>query len=155
MKSFAVAAVAAALAVAASPALARDLPKGGLTLEEVAQRMRDAGYKASIEKDGDTRYIVSGTGGVNFDVYAEDCKDGRCASLQFVAGFDMNPGMSPARVSEWQRTKRWVRMRVDDEGDPFIARDVNLYPGGTEEAVEEELAIWSMMVGEFSRFIGW
>ncbi|HYE41762.1 MAG TPA: YbjN domain-containing protein [Caulobacteraceae bacterium] len=155
MKFLAPAACATLFLIAAAPAAARPLPERGMTLEQIAEQMREAGYKAQIVKEGERRHVASATGGVNFEVYPDDCKEDRCASMQFSAGFDMVKPVAPEKVNEWARTKRWARMHLDEEGDPFLSRDVNLAPGGTTESFAEELNIWDLMVGEFTGFIGW
>lgn len=157
MKRLACAVTLGALVLAAAtPAAARNLPRGGMTLEEVAQEMKRAGFDAVIEGEADKRHIDSKAGDIQFSVTVDDCKpNGRCESMHLSAGFDLTTPLTAAKVNEWAGDKRWASMWLDDEGDPYIFRDVNLSPGGTSEAFKEELGIFHLMVTEATKFIGW
>ena len=143
-------------ALVAGPASAAELPKGGLTIEEMQTWLRDAGYKADLKTEDDTSRIASATEGVNFDVYMYDCaKDKRCASLQFRAGFDLTEAMAPAKANEWNTKKRYAKVYLDDESDPYLEYDANLSPGGTYEALKDDFGVWQNMISEFKDFIDW
>ena len=88
-----------ALALSAGAASARDIPPGGLTLAEVAGWLQQSGYKVESKTTAaGVKYLDSAAEGVNFDIYLYDCKDDRCASMQFAAGFDMKaPGLAGGR----------------------------------------------------------
>jgi hypothetical protein len=147
-------ATAIAVAVVSTSALAKDLPAGGLTAEEVASWMQDAGYQAKIvtEKNGQ-KTITSSTGGVRFHVGFYDCKSQRCASIQFFAGFNTQGALNPVKMNEWNRSKRWARGYVDQVNDPWIEMDVDLSPGGTYEILNDEFAIWRNTLNNFNGFI--
>jgi hypothetical protein len=82
MKQLIVAA-AAALALAPGAGWAKDLPAGGLTLEEMASWLQGEGYKAEIQTaDDGSRNIYSAADGQNFHVDTYDCKGDRCALFQ-------------------------------------------------------------------------
>jgi hypothetical protein len=142
----------------AADAPAKDIPKGGLTLDETVSWLQGGGYKAEVKtlKSGD-RYISTAAEGMNFDVYLDDCKDKRCASLEFVAGFDLKGGMKdgPKKVGEWNQNKRWLRAYLDDERDPWCVMDVSLEPGRSFAALDDDFAIWRTSMTEFKTFIGW
>ncbi|HZU91590.1 MAG TPA: YbjN domain-containing protein [Stellaceae bacterium] len=142
------------MAVGATATSAKDLPAGGLTVEEVAQWLQADGYQAKIvtEKNG-AKTITSSSGGVNFHIGFYDCRSERCASLQFFAGFDTHGALNPVKMNEWNHTKRWARGYVDQVDDPWIEMDVDLSPGGTYDILNDEFAIWRNVLGDFSRFI--
>lgn len=152
----AAATAALAWACAAGAVAAKDLPAGGMTLQEVAAWLQDQGYKAELKTDdsGD-RYIASAAEGVNFDVHAYDCTGGRCTSIQMVAGFDLDDGLSLEQANDWNRGKRYAKAYLDDERDPYIDFDINLSPGGTEAALNDNLGVWLMMLPAFRSHIGW
>jgi len=149
--------LAACLAASAGPAAARDIPAGGLTLDETVAWLRRAGYPATPHpEDGVHPYVSSKLGTADFAVRLYDCKTGgRCASLQFTAGFDLANGLSLDRVNAWNMEKRYVKAYLDDERDPFAGYDINLSPGVTYEALDDAFLLWRSFLPDFTAFIGW
>jgi hypothetical protein len=145
---------AVAVIAGATAAPAKDLPAGGLTVEEVANWLQSDGYQAKIvtERDGQ-KTIASSSGGVNFHIGFYDCKNQRCASIQFFAGFNTHGALNAGKMNEWNHTKRWARGYVDQVDDPWIEMDVDLSPGGTYEILNDQFAIWRNVLNGFSRFI--
>ena len=147
---------ALALAASAAGAQARDIPAGGLTVDEVAAWLQQAGYKGAIDKtDSGERYVTSAADGATFQVYMYDCKDGpRCGSMQFSMAFDLAKGLTPDKINEWNRDKRYIKAYLDAEGDPWGQYDVNLSPGRTYEGLDDDFAIWRQTIPVFKTFIG-
>lgn len=142
------------LAAAASPVGAESLPAGGLTAEEVASWLHSHGYKADVgTTDEGEPVITSATQGVKFKVHFYDCTDGRCASIQFLAGFDTDGSYSLAQANRWNWGKRWLTVAIDDHDDPWVAQDVSLSPGGTYENLSDEFDIWNDMLATFLKTI--
>lgn len=141
MKKLIVAA-AAALALTFSSAPARDIPDGGLTLEQIASWLQAAGYKAEIKTEDGKRNIYSSSDGWNFHISQYDCKGAVCGSFQFWVGFDTKGAFNAQRINKWNKENRWIRAYVDDTNDPWIEMDVDLTPGGTYENLNDEFAIW-------------
>src|SRR5271156_2937930 len=82
---------AAALAwlVLGNVAVARDLPDHGMAVDGLVKWLKDANYSAIVQNEDDgSRSIYSSTDNQNFHIYVYDCKDERCASIQFSSGFD-------------------------------------------------------------------
>jgi len=145
-----------ALALVPAAAWAKDLPAGGLTLEEVASWLQAAGYKAEIQTSDDgTRNIYSATDGVNFHVYTYDCKEARCGSLQFSVGFSTKGSSNAAAMNDWNRQNRWTRAYADTVNDPWIEYDVDLSPGGSYEILDDQFTIWRQALGRFTKYINW
>lgn len=155
MKRFLLAA-AACLAFAAA-AEARPINDRGMTVEEVSAWLKSAGFEPKIQKtDKGEPYVHSTTReGVKFDIDLYDCAEGRCRALQFVAGFDLKEPLEPAKVNAWNRTKRYLRLSVDDNGDPTFAYDANVAPGGTYEALQDDLDIFIQFIPEVLQHIEW
>lgn len=142
------------LALAAPPAGAQSISVADGP--EIAAILIAEGYKARLETDnaGDPM-IVSGAGGAQFEVFFYDCVAGaRCGSLQFSAGFDMNEPVSLDAVNIWNDRKRYAKMSVDEEGDPFLRYDINLEGGVARESLISSLGVWDSLLGEFVGFIG-
>lgn len=146
---------ALALALFSNVAAATDLPAGGMTLDEVAKWLQDAGYKAQIMtlKSGD-RIIASGADGFTWKVYQFDCDGDRCGSIQFAMGLNTKGAFDTAKMNEWSKKNRWARAYVDSVNDPWLEYDVDLTPGGTYELLNDEFATWRSTVKRFHAFLG-
>jgi|HubBroStandDraft_1064217.scaffolds.fasta_scaffold211961_2 hypothetical protein len=143
-------AIAAALALAPGVVSAADLPSDGLTINEVVGWLKGAGYGAEIVPDDNgAQHVRTSVGGANFGVYMFDCKDGRCGSIQFAAGFSTHGGFDISRMNQWNRDNRWARGYYDSVNDPWVEMDVDLTPGGTYELLNDELATWNNSLKRF------
>lgn len=144
------------LALSAAPAAARPYPSGGVTPEEVAVVMRAAELPVTLETDdqGDPT-IKTSYKKVNWRVYFYKCEDGRCASLQFSAGYDFEDGLTYRKINEWNFTKRFARAALDEEMDPFIRYDVDAERGFTTEAMALAIETWLLALPSFTDFIGY
>ncbi len=138
----------------APAAFAGVLPDGGVTAEEVADVLRGKGFQAQIatDKEGDP-LVRSSAGGVRFGVYFYGCNhQPRCKSIQFSAGIKTK-GVAQAKMTEWNRTKRFGRAYIDDESDPWLNMDMDVEHGATTEALANDLERWSSVLGIFTKFI--
>jgi len=148
-------AVLALSLVSTAPAAAGPIPNGGVTVEDMVRFLQSKGYKAEVKSGSTGRYIASATGGVNFDVYFYDCVSGRCASVQFEAGFDLTNGITTAKINEWNRDKRYMKAYVDSGADPHVSMDANTSPARTYEGLADDFGVWTGTLPAFAQFIGW
>jgi hypothetical protein len=138
----------------APPASAGPLPDGGVTAKEVADVMTSKDFPAEIatDKDGDP-LVRSTVKDFKFGVFFYGCHGKpRCDSIQFSAGFSLK-GVTPEKVAQWNRTKRFGRAWLDDQSDPWVEMDMDLEHGATTEAVANDLDRWVGVVTEFNKFI--
>jgi hypothetical protein len=155
MKSTGLAGCAAlALMLAAGGAVARDLPSGGVTRQEVAGWLQQQGYKANIHNDSSGESIVSSTSsaGVNFDIYFFSCTSGRCSSLQYAAGWDPLTLGTADHINAWNRDKRYLRAYLDAHNNVWAEYDVDIDPGGSWEQMDQSLARFNAQVGDFKTY---
>jgi hypothetical protein len=146
----------ATLSLAPGAALAKDLPEGGMTLEEIAVWLQSKGLPAEVKSDDKgKRHVYSSLDGAKFEIYVYDCKDGRCGSMQYAAGFDTKGAYGPVPINEWNRDNRWTRAYADTVNDPWLEYDIDLTPGGTYDLLDDQLEIWKSAVGRFRKFIKW
>lgn len=133
------------------------LHNDGMTGAEVAKWLQDAGYKAELTTDkGGDPMIRSAAGGVNFNIYFYDCEiKPRCKAIQFSAGFDLKTAMTPAKINEWNKGHRYLKAYLDDEGDPQVDYDVNINAGRTKAGLDDDFAVWTSMIDDFTTFIDW
>jgi putative sensory transduction regulator len=146
---------ALALALLAGGALAADLPSGGsMTIAEVNAWLQSKGYTTRIvanAQDGDHIEVISAQPRFIVDLF--DCKQERCGSLEFKAGFDMHGKFRPGDVNGWNQDKRWGKAYTDAQNDPWLAMDVDTSPGGAYELLNDELDVWNEMLPEFAKYI--
>jgi hypothetical protein len=137
-------------------AMAKDLPAGGMTLEEIAGWLQAKGLTADIETSASgVRSLSSAADSGKFHINTYDCKDNRCGSLQFSQGFDTKGKFGPDAMNAWNRENRWARAYADKVNDPWIEYDVDLTPGGSYELLDDQFAIWRDVLGRFHKQIGW
>lgn len=85
--------------------------------------MRAEGYEASLDKDGDVLWKVDG-----FKSHIFVSNDGQ--SIQFHTSFS-DGSATLKKVNEWNRSKRYSRTYLDDDGDPHLALDLDMSGGVT------------------------
>ena len=137
-------------------AQAQDIHKDGMTGPEVSAWLQKGGYKAELTKDdqGDP-LINSAAEGQTFKIYFYDCKDERCKALQFSAGFDLKTPLALEKANEWNRKNRYLKVYLDDDGDPYVQYDVNVNAGRTISGLDDDFGVWTGMIGDFTKFIDW
>jgi len=124
----------------------------------ILQAVHEYGYTATMETDSDGDPKISGkVSNTSFNVYFYGCTDNTdCKSLIFKAGYNLTDGMSAMKINEWNRTKRFSRAYIDDEGDPFLEMDVNLDYGGVSDGnFQDTLDWWRVSVESFEKYIDW
>lgn len=141
----------------AGAAQAQEIHKGGMTGPEVAAWLQKGGYKAELTKDSsDDPLINSAADGQTFKIYFYDCDEAkRCKALQFSAGFDLKTPLKLEKANEWNRNNRYLKVYLDDDGDPYVQYDVNVNAGRTMAGLDDDFGVWTGMIGKFTTFIDW
>ena len=156
MRTSLLAAGAAVLLLSGGAASAAPEPhKDGMTLKEIQAWLLESGYKAELKTDDGEGYITSAAEGVRFEVYPNDCRKGRCASMQMVAAFNVKDKLDAQKANAWNSAKRYVDCYIDDEGDPWFTYDINVSPGGTRAALDDNFSIWLSFLPDIKQHIGW
>ena len=153
----AIIALAAATALLSGAARAEEIHKDGMTGPEVAAWLQKGGYKAELTKDSsDDPMINSAAEGQTFKIYFYDCDEAkRCKALQFSAGFDLKEPLKLEKANEWNRKNRYLKVYLDDDGDPYVQYDVNVNAGRTMAGLDDDFGVWTGMIGDFTTFIDW
>lgn len=124
----------------------------------IAELMKDFGYRAELTTDdqGDPK-IKSAGGGANYSIYFYGCENNEnCNSIQFSAGFDLTDGTTLEVVNEWNTNKRYGKVYLDNENDPYIEMDINLFGGGiSPETLKDDLGLWDNLLADFQDHIDW
>jgi hypothetical protein len=126
------------------------IPDGGLTIEDVAAWLQSAGYVAKlVTAENGKRHIVSNTQGTPFNIFMGDCKGERCASIDLAAGFSTGGKFDIAQLNDWNNNNRWCRSYYDDVRDPWLEMDIDLWPGGTYESLNDQFGTWNNTLARF------
>lgn len=84
----------------------------GITGPELAEILHDEGYRARLVTDsGGDPQIETRMSGLDVYVYFYDCdKGGRCGTLQFSVGLDLEEGSTLETVNAFNREFRYARV---------------------------------------------
>ncbi|OUS08617.1 hypothetical protein A9Q96_04040 [Rhodobacterales bacterium 52_120_T64] len=121
----------------------------------IAALVQDEGYRAVIGTDGvGDPMITSSANGYDFDIYFYGCTDGEnCRDVQFSVTFDMEDGMSLTRAQDFNLEKRWAKVYLDEDSDPVLEMDANLYGGVSATNFEDTLDWWVILMNDFIDYI--
>lgn len=72
----------------------------------------------------------------------------RCDSFQFFWGME-KAGIAPEQINEWNRSKRFGKAYLDEEGDPILEMDVNVAHGVGYRNIEDTFDWWRVVLNEF------
>ncbi len=151
-------ALGAAIVLAAAPASAQVVDAS--SPEDVAAVMEANGLGAEIEylDDAEGPVISSSTDSLQFLITFEACdEDGyECELIVFRCGFSMEPEDQPDldMINGWNG-EFWGKASLDEEGNPWIALEINVIGGLTEGNLVDTLTWWDGMMNEFASYIGY
>lgn len=145
--------VAGGIVLGAGSALADNVVYAGMTGAQVADKLRDAGYKAELtaDKDGDP-LIRSAASGAKFLVYFYGCDKAAervCKSLQFLSIWDRD-GASADTVNAFNAEYRNGKLWLDGE-DMILAFETGV-DGVTDTHFVRTLRSWESVLGNLIRF---
>ena len=98
-----------------------------ITAEELREMMRAEGYEATLDGEGNVRWKLEGFRSSIF--VAKDQK-----AIQFHSSFS-DGSATLKKVNEWNRTKRFSRAYLDDDGEPHLELDLELDGGVTQARI--------------------
>ena len=58
-------------------------------------------------------------------------------------------------MNDFNRDNRWVKAYVDSKDDPWIEMDIDLYPGGTKEGLDDQFTVFHDLLVSFKKYISW
>jgi hypothetical protein len=126
----------------------------GSQVDEIVNIARGYGA-ATLETQGNGDPRIAGKiEGVSYHAFFMNCTDHTdCEDINFYAGFLDNKQTLDA-INEWNRDKRFGKAYLDTDLDAVIEYDVNLERGVTRENLDANFAVWSLVLGQFTTFIG-
>jgi hypothetical protein len=144
-------AMPAATAVTQPPAiLTGAIPDGGFTIEDIVAWLQSDGYTTKVVPDGDGEsHVVTNTQNSPCNIFPNDFKGGRYASLGLGTGFAAHGKFDISHINEWNSNNRWCRAYYDSVNDPWLVMDIDLWPGGTYESLRDQFGAWNNTLGRF------
>jgi hypothetical protein len=106
---------------------------------------------ASLQQDGmGDPQIMGRMNGVPYLVHFYGCMNGQnCKALLFQAAWT-NPGtVTLEQVNVWNSVKRFGKAYLDDENDPVVEWDVNLFGGVSPRNLEDAFDWWRLVLENF------
>ncbi len=126
--------------------------------DKVLAAMQEYGFASTLSTDSDGDPMISSkVSKSDFFVIFYGCEENKdCKSIMFRAGYDLTNPISALKVNEWNRDKRFGKAYIDDQGDPFLEFEVNMFADGVgEENFQDTLDWWRLVVEGFEEFIDW
>ena len=140
------------LCLADQAASAKALPGGGVTVQEMSKVLKAGGYPVEMTSVDGKPVINTSVNGAKFSIYFLECDPGgRCQSLQFSASWHI-AAICPARMLDWNRTTRFGRGYLSEQGMPYVEMDMDVHHGATTEALANNLDRWKLVVREFPAY---
>jgi len=120
--------------------------------EQLLDIFRKEGFYAELSRDkaGDPK-VVFKVEGYRCIALFYDVQDGAASSLQFSTGFQSKKPLE--KVNLWNRTRRFLKAYLDDEGDLLLELDVDLDGGVTEAHVAEQIKLFRQTLLSCLRFM--
>lgn len=132
----------------ATPAEAQQLVDANATdvILSVARLYGDANM--DTDSLGDPM-LVGSINGVNYVAYFYGCTKGRdCSSIQLRATWSID-FVSLEHINEWNRTTRFGKAYVEEDGDAALEMEVNLDFGVTRDNLEDTFDWWRIGLEEY------
>lgn len=148
--------LSAAMALTASTAMADILVDGG-NAKLIMSIIQDEGYSISMDQeDNGDPLLVGKLDGSEYRVYFYGCDNPNgCDSIQFSTGYDLRNGMTLESVNEWNRGKRFAKVYLDGDMDPWLEMDINLDSGVTRDNLVDSMDYWRLLMNAFEDHIDW
>lgn len=121
---------------------------------------------ASLQRNGFATELTTDSGGdpliqstdkdKPFSIQFYSCTENKdCQFVQFIKGWNMDDGITLAKIEEWNSSKVWGKAYRDDEKDPWLTMSVNLFGGVTIDNFDDTVDWWRVIVNQFEEHIGW
>ncbi|MBX6323396.1 MAG: YbjN domain-containing protein [Rhodospirillaceae bacterium] len=127
-----------------------------LTADEMADVIREAGYKAQVKMDSNNEpYIDSKASGLNFWVYLYRCdgESSKCMRVQFQSSFSTNKEQQDKAVN-WNVDKV-IGRSYNIKDSTYFDYVIDMDGGVTRDNLIRNVELWDTVMGEFTRYIGW
>lgn len=101
-----------------------------ISAPELQSLMTAKGYTTEVDQDGDLIWSIDGVRSLL--IVAKDQE-----SIQFVYSSNARPSLET--INQWNRSKRYSRSFIDQDGDPILKLDLDLAGGVTKARIYDYL----------------
>lgn len=92
--------------------------------------------------------------GVQYLVLFYGCNDGRnCSNIQFQAAWINSGNTTEDSLRVWNRENRFGKAFLDNENDPVIQWDVNLFGGVSRANLDDTFDWWRVVLDNFEDYL--
>jgi len=119
-----------------------------ITQEDMADVLREAGYRAEIKQGKEQRYIRTAMSGYKVGVYFYDCNDEGCAALQLSTLFDKAPNLTIEAANSWNSQHRYARAYLDSSDGTFLFEYDFVLTGVTTAYIKDNLSLYESQLGK-------
>lgn len=130
---------------------------GGNDTAAIMASFERNGFQVELsEDDGGDPLIRSADTSEPFNAYFYKCpgESTDYCFMQLNAGWNLDDGITLAKVEDWNANKVWGQAYRDDEKDPWLSMAVNLKGGVTAENLDDTIDWWRVILVEFRKHIG-
>ena len=93
--------------------------------------------------------------GVGYSIYFRNCTDNTdCEDLNFYCGI-LDHKASADAINEWNRTRRFGKAYLDNDGDTVVEMDLNIEGGVSAENLDAAFGVWEIVLSEFTSYVGY
>lgn len=110
-------------------------------------------YEQSVDDNGDPIWRYTHNDILATLVPYDPTIVGSYESLLFFAGWNTEGNFPLSAINEWNRTSRFGRAYVDDQGDPVVELDLLLAGGVTMQTIKEYIYVFTETVMSFGATI--
>jgi hypothetical protein len=127
----------------------------GSNVDEILNLARGYGSATLDTQDNGDPMINGKVDGIGYVLFFQNCTDNKnCEDVRFYAGFaDNKPTMDA--INAWNRDKRFGKALLDSDLDAVIEYDINLEHGISSENMDANIYLWTMLLGQFTTYIGY
>lgn len=137
-------AVALLAAPGFAPRMAAQEVLSEVSTEQLQKLLEGMGYEVEQAKEDVLQFAIEGHTALIIN---------KKTNLQFYSYFEKKKKMDLKKVNEWNATKRFSRVYLDQDGDAVIEWDVDLEGGTTAAGLKESIRTYRLGVMAFVRFL--
>lgn len=154
-------ALVAGLALAALQASDSAAQQGRLvtatTVDLIIAGFERNGFQVELTRDGVNPQLKSTVRSEPFTVNFYGCDENgeNCTFIQFTTGWNLEFGITLAKIEEWNSTKVFGQAYRDANKNPWLSMPVNMKGGVSIENFDDTVDWWKFILREFEKHIGW
>jgi hypothetical protein len=124
----------------------------GVNPDQMAKILQDIGYRAEILKNDEGKRRIRtriGSWNVTLNFYSCEDKETNCKSIGLRSFFTNETKKTVAFANDWNRTKRFSKVYIDNDNDVNIEFDLLFRNGVTQANIRASLDVFEDQIKEF------